>query len=317
MLAFDYAPASFFNPESLLRSSQVREPSFFLDPPHPYHQQRHYRQPQQQPRRIVRSRSYQPRRPNQQDYLHALLNQLVDHEEEPSKPEVHSRVVNTKDSFQIQVYKDDDDFKHYSIRYKVLGRDIVIYVESKIDDFVKGFKFDQNVIDINNVQWKVFQNVLVVDIPKCRDEFIIRPSVRSIPKNLERRNESTPKPKQHSPKPTPNEKLIGKSSSEKLETSPKSTENAASKVISIPIEFVDSETEITPKSSRPNSRRSSISESSSKNNNNTPTKTNTRTESEAELSEDDETLRSPKLPKLKRRVSIEEVEDESLKMDLD
>lgn len=288
MLAFDYSPASFFNSDCLFRPE--RQDIYYSRPQHPL---RHafYQHPQQS-RRMMRSRSCQPRRVNhQQQYFTNLLNQLVE-ESQQRKPEVTSKVFNTKDSYQIQILKDDDDFKHFSIRYKISGSEALIHVESEIDDFSKTFKFNQNSIDIENVEWRIVRNVLVINVPKCKDEFILRPAVK------------ISKPKQQI------EKTPSSSSSETTPEPTKSSElDSKPKIISIPIEFQDSEAEIETRGAS-NSRRSSITES---------IKSNTRTESEAELnSDEDEQEPSHKLPKLTRRVSIEEVEDESLhQMDLD
>ncbi|ODQ58979.1 hypothetical protein WICANDRAFT_63482 [Wickerhamomyces anomalus NRRL Y-366-8] len=336
MLSFDYAPASFFNSDCFMRSPML-DSNILLE--HQNHYPLYHHHQQQQPRRIVRSKSYQPRRPTQEDYFASLLNQLIEHsgeEQKPLKPEVEAKVLNARDSFQIQVFKDNNNFNHYSIRYKLSGHDVIIYIESEVDDFAKGFRFAQDKIDINNVEWKVVRNVLVINVPKCKDEFILRPSVRFVkrvdppacnnkpmvqqPKQApvlisKPQRESTSTPPKEAPavetrSSSPQEKLVTGASSPVTTSTVSSKPSPApkSKVISIPIEFADSETEITPKSTRESSRRSSVTES---------VKSNTRTESEAELSDDD-SAPSNKLPKLKRKVSIEEVEDESLHMaDLD
>lgn len=320
MLSFEYTPASLFNSDYLMRPHTFGPEYLFGRHPQRQHPLHHCYHQHPQPKRTARSRSCRPRRANEEDYLVSLLDKLVSHAEEqtPRKPEVEAKVFNTKDSYQIQVRKNDSDFTHYSISYKLTGNDAVIVIESEVDDFAKGFKFALNKINMSNVEWKVVRNVLVINVPRSNDGFVLKPALVSFTKKTKeasnpRQGKSAQRPIE-APVPT---RQTNKSSVESRSSTPAtpSTPSESStplqeqsapqvRVISIPIEFEDSEAEITPRSSR----RSSITDS---------IRSNTRTESEAELS-DDEFAPSAKLPKLKRKVSIEEVEDESLHMaDLD
>ncbi|CCH41492.1 Titin [Wickerhamomyces ciferrii] len=316
MLSFDYAPqfySSPFEPRYVSRSSPQSfglGSDFFTPSRSSYHCQ--------SPRRIVRSRSchhpferFQERPRFGQRFRAAnggydfndLLNQMIQehHDDEEDfeverKPEVGYKVLRSKNQYQIHIHKNNNEYNHYSISYKVIDGFAMIHVESEKDEFKKVFKFKQNDVDVMNVKWELAGNVLKIIIPRVpADEFVVRPQVKKVfaPVRDESRRSVSP-----SPKPQQIQEQVPKQAAKQpSESKPKA------RVISIPIDYEDSETETavtTPRSSRSNS----FSETDS-------ISTRSRSNSEAELSSDEhEPLH--KLPKLKRRVSIEEVEDESL-----
>lgn len=208
---------------------------------------------------------------------------------------MQSRVLKSGKGFQIQVMKQNDpqySFKDYEITYKkTVGGETLISIQSEKDNFEVTYSFNTSAIDIKNVEWRSVENFLVIDVPEVKASNGI--SSRSA-KKAELKEKNT-------------KQRVRKI---KIET-PKS-QSRQSTVVSVPDNtksYPEGEVKVrsTPSSPVLSAYDSEASTTDSE------VETSSETESyKSARSHDGEPQPSTKIPKLSRKVSIEEVEDESL-----
>lgn len=292
MLSFDCAPFVYqnqfpgFDLFGSQRRTRVVRPQRRSHCPQYHHGNHHQHQHQQQ--------QHQHTVHGHTDPFQYLLQVADARVQVPSAPkvEVNSRVVQSADRFQIQVLKENDpsnSFKDYSINYKrTIAGNTLISIECEGDSFEKTYSFKSDGIDIGNVDWRTQENLLLVDIPKVRAS----PLKKSV-KVMTHRVKKTASPQAEQPQPEPQPK----------------------RKISIPISAgYHSEQELKV-SSTPSSP---VVDAVTEDEQSYPSDTESLSTPSNVSSDSEDAGSSSKLPKLTRKVSIEEVEDESLhQMDLD
>jgi hypothetical protein len=207
-----------------------------------------------------------------------------------------------------------NSFKDYEVNYKVTDvGNTLISIQSQGDDFQKTFAFQAAGIDIKKIGWRTVENVLVVDVPKRVE------TKKELNRNVHKDNKKVvmPTPVEELHTSEPESKSESKKEHKKKEHKKKEHKKKEHKkrVISIPITFGHFEDDVRVRSnqSSPSSEPVPDSELTQLSDSELSTCSSTH-----ELSDAEESMPSPKLPKLTRRVSLEEVEDESLhQMDLD
>ncbi|ODV76383.1 uncharacterized protein CYBJADRAFT_165675 [Cyberlindnera jadinii NRRL Y-1542] len=223
----------------------------------------------------------------------------------PPRVEVFSRALQTGNSYQIQVMKKNDpsnSFDDYQIQYRFTNAgNTLISIGSRSDSFDKTFSFKTATIDLDDAEWRIIDNVLLVNIPKKKLQTVVQ--VRTIsPKNCNVSKTQNKKRSEHHKK-----KVISVPITRGLYTTetsdvferaksvlqdepvPERTQAAPSKTVSQT--DLEDEEPVTSEAESASETESTVSDT------------------ESEVTKSEPVLKQ--LPKLKRKVSLEEVEDES------
>jgi hypothetical protein len=200
-----------------------------------------------------------------------------------------------------------NSFEDYEINYKVTDGNTFISIQSQGDDFQKTFAFQTAGIDIKKIGWRTVENVLVVDVPKKVETK--KELNRDVHKDHKKGVMPIPVEELHT------SKAESKSHSKKEHKKKEHKKEHKKRAISIPITFGHFEDDVQVRSNQSSQNPESVSDSELAQLSDSELSTCSSTH---ELSDAEESMPSPKLPKLTRKVSLEEVEDESLhQMDLD
>lgn len=152
MLAFDYAPAIYRDPYSL---GDVY----------------YYQQPQ----------------PVRRTFVPMTRTIII---ERPVIPKVYSRILETDDIYQVQIKKSNNsrDFTNYSITYNVLGHDqVLLKISNDDENFSKAYRFNASDIDIENIEWKIVSNMLIINVPRVQyqpAQIVLTPSLLVVPEPI-------------------------------------------------------------------------------------------------------------------------------------
>lgn len=267
MLAFDYNPdAHYFSQRPLLcRTSRPfandfgalfgdfscgsnARRSFRIQRPHRHHHRHIHDQihhPYHPHHRQSTSRSIPPSE---------LLSLLHDNGCIEATPAIYSEVLETQDSYQVIFKKSNGsaDFCSYLIRYVTDGCYTNIIIESKEDNYKKVYCFAKSAINIESVQWRIAENVLVINIPKAgavaripsvSTEFVMETDKCAKNPTESENAEYSPKSKtteknEVEDEHRTNEAVETQSSQDKREETPRE------RIIPIPIEYVDSSEDV-------------------------------------------------------------------------
>lgn len=248
-----------------------------------------------------------------------------------SKPRVQTKLLDLTNSYQIKLFKNYGGFNDYMITFRVNAREEVeLLVKSEKDGFEKVFMFRYKDIKVKQIDYDINGNSMLIIVPKRHEV----KKLASTPSKQNHNHVSKPKSprsprrlsndfiaaasKSTTPKPAATSKAL--ESIGKTELSP--SEQSRSKIISIPINF-EAQEESLEKEEELEQEGEFVSAVSSPL---TPATTYSETEVELDSEEkeehqsDSESISSfsgsdsehslNHLPKVARKVSLEDVQDE-------